>query len=368
MCGIAAIVTAGSSSHAHFVEQARRAVASRGPDHLGERSADDIGNKDVSLTLVAAVLHLRGPVCVAQPAVDAATGDALLWNGEVFSGFSPSLNFRWDTDNDTVAVLRVLTAAAADATDVAGDDRLPRGARIAAALQTLHGPWAFVFHHVSSRSLYFGRDPTGRRSLLQLHSPATTLLCSVAFGSLEAPPDATAADGAESSLGHWVDVEPSGVWCVRLDDVGTTTPAPQLHPWSPTPALSLAPDALLASATVPQSVAAGTMPTVPAPDIASTSCSPLLAQETDVDVVPAPTTPGHLPMLVSLAVDFLRVLCAAVLRRVRCLVPLKNWAAPPVDAPVAVLFSGGVDCMVLALLLGACARITGSNAKRCDKR
>ena len=46
--------------------------------------------------------------------------------------------------------------------------------RIAEALKAVHGPYAFIYWHAPSGTLFYGRDPFGRRSLLTLCKPRRT--------------------------------------------------------------------------------------------------------------------------------------------------------------------------------------------------
>lgn len=66
------------------------------------------------------------------------------------------------------------------------------------------GPWAFIFFHRASRSLYFGRDRLGRRSLCFLEDPRWVMMPLVVSASGRRSRsnrrpntyDTTAADGS----------------------------------------------------------------------------------------------------------------------------------------------------------------------------
>lgn len=45
------------------------------------------------------------------------------------------------------------------------------------ALSGMAGPWAFIYFHRASCSLYFGRDRLGRRSLCLLEDPRCVCVC-----------------------------------------------------------------------------------------------------------------------------------------------------------------------------------------------
>lgn len=214
MCGIAALLgcsACGGGDGGNIAAAAARllpALRRRGPDGVATRTVEC--GDGVEATLLAAVLQLRGEEGAAQPAVSPA-GDVLVWNGEVFGGLAVP-----PTSSDTPVVLRHFAAAAA----AAG----PRdaGAALAAAAGALCGPFAFAFTRAGagSTSLYFARDPLGRRSLL-LHLPAPSGGGSVVAVSSTAIPRWAECGGAGSggeALVHPVtELPPLGVYELRVE-------------------------------------------------------------------------------------------------------------------------------------------------------
>ncbi|KAJ7630687.1 asparagine synthase-domain-containing protein [Roridomyces roridus] len=85
----------------------------------------------------------------------------LCWNGEIA-----------EDENDGVKLSRALTA-------------VETVEECAALFGTIEGPYAFVYYQATSRRLFFARDPVGRRSLL-IHKPSIAnpyfLLASVSTG------------------------------------------------------------------------------------------------------------------------------------------------------------------------------------------
>ena len=82
------------------------------------------------------------------------------------------------------------------------------------ALTSIAGPFAFVFYDAVSSHLFYGRDHLGRRSLLsQTVSDGGMVLCSI-------------TDGPPSS--NWEEVETSGLHFV---DLSNSSVAPELSPW-----------------------------------------------------------------------------------------------------------------------------------------
>jgi len=149
----------------------------RGPDHseVYERTIPP-----VTLRWSGHVLRLRGPNVSQQPARDAA-GNVLCWNGEVL-GFNIEL-FRqffshWQQSADSQrganfnTILASIHSLLADGT-LSDTDWLLRTLamcttphEVSSLLRCIEGPWALLYWHQSSCTLWFGRDPFGRRSLL----------------------------------------------------------------------------------------------------------------------------------------------------------------------------------------------------------
>jgi asparagine synthetase B (glutamine-hydrolysing) len=95
----------------------------------------------------------------------------------------------------------------ADATGVAGG--------LTTALSHIHGPYAFIYYHRASNSLHFGRDPFGRRSLL-LRCPQITTATSTTSNHTEKLLQAC-HDARRSGLFALTSVAPSGPVEVRSD-------------------------------------------------------------------------------------------------------------------------------------------------------
>jgi len=124
------------------------------------------------LWLYGSVLHIQGDVVAQQPYRD-RLGNALLWNGEVFGGLTDSDSSR--CCSDTVLVSDRLCEMSARLAEEKGDaaasttiicERI--NACLVEVLSAIEGPYSFIFFHAATGSLHFGRDPFGRRSLLLL--------------------------------------------------------------------------------------------------------------------------------------------------------------------------------------------------------
>ena len=137
-------------------------LQSRGPDcydtHLVQVSPN------THIHFASAVLSLRGDDICVQPSVDSC-GNVLLFNGEVYRADGFEVNLA-----DTEYVLRRLAQCSSDEA-------------ILTFLNTLHGPWALVYWSQSRKTVYYGRDRVGRRSLLEAASHGHTYIASVAIES-----------------------------------------------------------------------------------------------------------------------------------------------------------------------------------------
>lgn len=121
--------------------------------------------------MVASVLHLRGDNTVLQPLVSQNEQSALCFNGEIFQGDIVDVA---DRENDAAALFESLNECAS-----ADDVHHLFQSRV-------YGPYAFAYWNSRMKTLFFGRDPVGRRSLI-VHWPDSVddrlLVSSIAGGS-----------------------------------------------------------------------------------------------------------------------------------------------------------------------------------------
>ncbi|TYZ65882.1 hypothetical protein PybrP1_002994 [[Pythium] brassicae (nom. inval.)] len=161
MCGIAVVLESlqlprfGSTFEAELVRQLSR----RGPDFSAQLPLAFPSTAAFSSRVFAAVLHLRGDQLAPQPAVD-ALGNVLCWNGEAFGAAAdPHVS-------DTQQLADELLRAAAPGKTGDGDDVDEGDKRVLTVLRAVRGPFAFAYAHAARQRLYFGHDRFGRRSLL----------------------------------------------------------------------------------------------------------------------------------------------------------------------------------------------------------
>uniref|UniRef100_A0A146YPA1 Asparagine synthetase domain-containing protein 1 n=1 Tax=Fundulus heteroclitus TaxID=8078 RepID=A0A146YPA1_FUNHE len=318
MCGIFCLLSpsaAPSEPDEQILEHLRR----RGPDsnRVVTATGTDPGYRCV---FSAHVLHMRG-LLTPQPLQDGA-GNVLLWNGEVFGGVAVD-----PEENDAAVLSRKLESC--------------RGAaEVLAVLAAVRGPWALVYHQRAEDLLWFGRDFFGRRSLLWRSAAGTLTLTSVA----------AQASGSDGSDGTWEEVPAAGVFRVDLKEFGRTgSVSLELFPWdgadSPTAALESLPSAC-------RVVRNPAGPVLPGPVCPLNVSLPVPSDGAEPEPEPRPSAQDLEEVLAGkrrLEEEelLLSVLSEAVRRRVQ---PVRTQPVCDGSASVALLFSGGIDSMVLAVL------------------
>ncbi|XP_027141064.1 asparagine synthetase domain-containing protein 1 [Larimichthys crocea] len=277
----------------------------------------------------AHVLHMRG-LLTPQPVQD-TTGNVLMWNGEIFGGLSVL-----PEENDTAVVAHRLSSCSSPS-------------EILSVLSTIQGPWGFVYYQKAADSLWFGRDFFGRRSLLwKFDADANALTLT-----------SVAAHSSGSDKPAWQEVPAACVYRIDLKAVaeaGSVTL--EVYPWvrGGNDLVTSCSEAILESvpsgctAVMNQSGLVLTSPVCPLnqsipkslneTEINSHLCvqdlKELLANQEETDEV-------------NRLID---VLSEAVRRRVQLLPFRVQNSSPPTNdqASVAILFSGGIDSMILAAL------------------
>ncbi|CAO1637030.1 unnamed protein product [Parajaminaea phylloscopi] len=318
MCGILFLAQRGDADTPlpPYWSSLQSACSQRGPHHLGQVCVQTALK---SLHLNASVLSLRGSGLTQQPIGSEDRRFVLSWNGQVyaFDRIGPSAaaigletaQTRLDAgDNDGQIVFDLLqeaveyhvAAGAPDAVEAALHD----------LTSSIEGEWAMLLLDTQTGMIYYGRDPLGRRSLLQAarrpdgdHAPHL-LLCSVA-----------SQDTLQAGISFTeVDCGSMWVWNSQSDEY-------------PRPILSRSPQRML-------------------------------LHEMDAHATLAATAsfPEPTPQQRSEALDAVRAqLCESISRRanmiqgetLRC---ASAVASSQSQARVAILFSGGLDSTLLAQL------------------
>ncbi|KAI8022028.1 Asparagine synthetase domain-containing protein 1 [Camellia lanceoleosa] len=301
------------------------------------------------LFFLGATLQLRGINPIIQPLVDAA-GNILVYNGEIFGGIYLSSD-----SNDGEILMESLGKCCSCSShgqmeachgSEKGQNSVPN------LLSTINGPWALIYWQASSRTIWFGRDAFGRRSLL-VHWPTSKdsrlLLTSVS------PPhsiDKSFDHGEEygtSEMDFWEEL-PCGVYSMRVgaskldaNMVGEV----KRHEWTD-PILN---ELIKWDRTSVQ----------PKPEELNVSRMKFPGWQHDMLSVHSTKVPYESGLTqASVVVPSETVLLAlreAVMRRTAIstmFMAAKCGKTQEGHAPVAVLFSGGLDSMILSALLDEC--------------
>jgi asparagine synthetase B (glutamine-hydrolysing) len=210
MCGIWFSCSFRSSTTPN--DQIIELLQNRGPDSLNivqktvrsNRSSTcpsrGLEDRALHLVFVASVLSLRGASLVTQPLLDDASGSVLCWNGEA-----------WKLDGkpiyvyDAGAVFKSLLAFARTCPHGSGIGSEEYTAGILAlrtTLDAISGPYSFLFYDGLSQRVFCGRDPLGRRSLLIKSTVPRGLVIS------------SISDGPSSEA--WEEVEPDNLYVLDL--------------------------------------------------------------------------------------------------------------------------------------------------------
>ena len=169
MCGIAGFTAPGREAEA-VLARMTRALAHRGPDASGTFVDRGVALGHTRL----AIIDLAGG---AQPRVDRATSDALIFNGEIYG-------YRALADE-----LRGAGVILRDRSDTEVLFQLIRRIGLHRAVARIDGMFAFAFREGASGALYLVRDRFGEKplywgqapGLLAFASEVSALRCHPAF-------------------------------------------------------------------------------------------------------------------------------------------------------------------------------------------
>ncbi|XP_044072496.1 asparagine synthetase domain-containing protein 1 [Siniperca chuatsi] len=279
----------------------------------------------------AHVLHMRG-LLTPQPVQD-HTGNVLVWNGEIFGGL-PVM----PEENDTAVVSQQLSSCNSPS-------------EILSVLSTVRGPWGFVYYQKAGDYLWFGRDLFGRRSLLWKFDAEVNALTLTSVAAHSSGPDQSA----------WQEVPAVGVYRIDLKAVSEAGSVMfEVYPWANggNDLVSSCSETILES--VPSGCTAVMNPSglvLRSPVCPLNTSIPKSLQEKEIHPNSHSSVKDLEQLLASKGKNdevnrLIDVLSEAVRRRVQSLPFRVQDSSPPTNdhASVAILFSGGIDSMILAAL------------------
>ncbi|XP_061360374.1 uncharacterized protein LOC133304360 isoform X3 [Gastrolobium bilobum] len=298
----------GKNQISSFIEDDDDVLCSGNKVNTGE--CDNIDG-DAKLHFIGSTLQLRGITSLVQPLVD-PSGNILVYNGEIFGG----LHLASDC-NDAEFLMQTLGNGESSIPDV---------------LSTIKGPWAIIYWQDSSRTLWFGRDAFGRRSLL-VHWPteddSTFLLSSVSPVSPIQQASECEAHNGIGCLSYWEEL-PCGIYSVHVDASNTNgylVGEVKIHEYT--------------NSMLNELIKWERISIEPNPEDLQASCHKFSGRQHDLAV----------SSIWQFSHILLNALKESVLRRTSL---YTIYQGQEKFVPVAVLFSGGLDSMILAALLDQC--------------
>ncbi|KAL2865510.1 asparagine synthetase domain-containing protein [Aspergillus lucknowensis] len=320
MCGIFFSLTPAENP-VLLDKNLRYLLTKRGPDEgsysIGVRGArlnlfNHEGSGRIWLSFASTVLSMRGDDIVRQPLTDSGkTGSILAWNGDAWKIAGQPFPERNDTE---IVFNHLLQATTRDYLSEDYNEVPDSTQRVTEAISKITGPFAFVFYDAVNFKLYFGRDCLGRRSLLWgLDEAGNLKICSL-------------CDGVSSSS-YFQEVEADGVYMVEFED-------DQDAALEPTRAIA------------PLRFDAGNIKRVPW----SNGALPIYHMISPIPPMNKATPKGEPPPLTTTS-SILRELEYRL--RKSLALRIQNVRRPPFardTIKIGVLFSGGLDCTLLARL------------------
>ena len=196
MCGIFFCVCREEENCYEHLDQCLELLTHRGPDSQTVLDPMLTGIGHV-LGACSTVLWLQGDQIQLQPVID-SQGNILLWNGDIFNVENQDRNL---SESDTTFLSRLLSQCSS-AEDITG------------LMSIIHGPWALVYYQKRTQTVWFGRDFFGRQSLLISRTDESLTLCSC----------------IKNKMSNFQELPALGLYCCQLSENGQFNQL-FLHPW-----------------------------------------------------------------------------------------------------------------------------------------
>jgi len=177
----------------------------RGPDScqtVQRKIRSDFGEATWYLTVSATVLSLRGDRLTKQPIEDPRSKSLFCWNGEAWTVDAEGVG-----GNDAQTVFDLLLEATQFSVHC-HQESSARGAslrKVADALGSIAGPFAFLYFDASHERVFFGRDVLGRRSLLKNVEQDGCLIIS--------------STSSNADISTWNEVEADGIYTIDIPHI-----------------------------------------------------------------------------------------------------------------------------------------------------
>ena len=175
MCGIGCLLVDSNRTMLNGADGVTRSSIEDATKRRGPDSTQSTTTTEYDDWFTSSVLHIQGSDMVQQPFVD-KIGNILAWNGEVFSGlttFTPGIS---DTSQISALFDESIRSALSpfdfgDFSDLNVRVMMSLSAlqAVTKSISNVNGPYAFIYYHKLLQMLIYGRDPLGRRSLLQFN-------------------------------------------------------------------------------------------------------------------------------------------------------------------------------------------------------
>ncbi|KKZ65319.1 asparagine synthase (glutamine-hydrolysing) [[Emmonsia] crescens] len=175
MCGI--YFSLSAEEYVQPDEETTQLLRNRGPDSLKghtfqlqrpEGAGQNLEGipSSLYLTYISTVLALRGDHIQAQPIVDPASQSVLCWNGEAWKIHNNPVQ-----GNDAQCVFQLLLKAVqpSDSPNSLPSSQTSESqylVNVAHTVGAISGPFSFVFYDGYRQRIFYGRDRLGRRALL----------------------------------------------------------------------------------------------------------------------------------------------------------------------------------------------------------
>ncbi|XP_048454730.1 asparagine synthetase domain-containing protein 1 [Rhincodon typus] len=308
----------------------------RGPN-CSQQLSKEVPELGYNIFFSGHVLHMRG--CLKPQPLQDTQGNLLLWNGEVFGGIEIG-----PEGNDTQIILQHLSSCKNEES-------------ILSVFSAIQGPWTFIYYQAFSHCLWFGRDFFGRRSLLWQFKNAGNLCLTLTSVSLSQ---------SVSKCGNipWQEVPACGLYKIDLQkNTSGNSLAISWYPWKyrsieyEFKTLHLGEEVQFIEE-LPSFVSvflngSKLFPIAPITPMNYSVCETCVAADSEASSVNVESFLSD-EKKKKLVLQFINVLSESVRRRVlflpRCQIHPSSQFTISNKANVAILFSGGVDSMVLAAL------------------